>query len=90
MTDQERADFFKAHRNAERIYAQGTLTVTGPIPSAVRKELMAAVKAGMIGRLKKCGLKPEMFFDPRHTNLAREIQAGDAIYSISCIAKCVA
>ena len=85
-----RAKFFSTHRNAEQIYAQGTRIVRGKIPAAVRRELMSAVKAGMIGRLPKDGLKPEVFFDPRHTNLARRIQADEAVYSVECIRKCVA
>jgi hypothetical protein len=85
-----RAEFFRTHRNAERIYAQGTLIVRGRIPAAVRKELMSAVKSKMIGRLPKDGLKPEVFFDPRHTNLARKLQADEAVYSIDCIRKCIA
>ena len=81
--DEARAAFFRDHRNAERIYAQGTLIVRGKIPAVVRKELMAAVKAGMIGHLAKDGLKPEVFFDPRHTGLARELQANEAVYSVN-------
>lgn len=84
---ESRAEFFKAHRNAEMIYAKGTHVVRGRIPAQVRKELNAAVKAGMLGRLPKDGLKPEIFFDPRHTNLAREIQANEAIYAIENIRK---
>ena len=90
MTYEARAEFFKSHPNAERIYAQGTLVVRGKIPAQVRRELNSAVKAGMIGRLPKDGLKPEMFFDPRHTGHAREIQANEAIYSIECISKVLA
>lgn len=88
--DEARAIFFRSHRNAERIYAQGILIVRGKIPAMVRKELMAAVKAGMIGRIAKDGLKPEVFFDPRHTGLARELQANEAVYSVNCIAKVMA
>ena len=90
MDEAARAEFFKTHRNAERIYAQGTLIVRGRIPTQVRKELASAVKAKMIGRLPKDGLKPEVFFDPRHTSLARELQANEAIYAVECIGKCVA
>lgn len=85
-----RAEFFKTHRNAEMIYAQGTCVIKGKIPAQVRKELMSAVKAGMIGRLRKDGLKPEVFFDPRHTGLARELQANEAVYAVECIRGCVA
>lgn len=89
MTDyyEARAEFFKSHRNAEMIYAKGTHVVRGRIPAQVRKELMSAVKAKMIGRLPKDGLKPEVFFDPRHFNLARELQANEAIYAVNNIRK---
>lgn len=92
MTDLEaaRADFFRSHRNAELIYRHGMRIISGKIPAQVRRELMEAVKAGYIGRLAKDGLKPEIFFDPRHTAQARIRQADEAVYSASCIAKVVA
>lgn len=72
--------------NVSQILSQGTRVVRGPIPAQVRAELRAAVKAGVLGRLKKDGLKPEIFFHPDHKNGAIERQNREAAYSIACIA----
>lgn len=73
--------------NVERILCQATHVVRGRIPAQVRAELRAAVKAGVLGRLPKDGLKPEIFFHPNHRNGALERQAREAEYSVGCIAK---
>ena len=72
--------------NVEQIRAQATRVVKGRIPAEVRKELMAAVKAGELGRLKRGGLKPEIFFHPDHLHGARERQQREAEYAVKCIA----
>lgn len=72
--------------NVEQILAQASRVIRGRIPQQVRAELSAAVKAGVLGRLKKDGLKPEIFFHPDHKNGAIERQAREAAYSIQCIA----
>jgi len=76
--------------NVSRILSQGTLVVQGRIPAQVRKELYAAVKAGVLGRLRKDGLKPEIFFHPDHKNGAIERQKREAEYAIKCIASVMA
>jgi hypothetical protein len=76
--------------NVEQILAQATRVVRGRIPAQVRKELMAAVKAGALGHLKKDGLKPEIFFHPDHKNGAVERQAREAEYAIGCISTVLA
>lgn len=76
--------------NVSRILVQATLVVRGRIPAQVRKELAAAVKAKVLGRLAKDGLKPEVFYHPDHLHGARERQMREAAYSISCIASVVA
>src|SRR4051812_13993867 len=76
--------------NVAQILVQATRVVRGTIPRAVRNELMAAVKAGVLGRLKKDGLKPEIFYHPDHKNGAIDRQKAEAIYAVSCIAKVVA
>ena len=48
---------------------------------------MDAVKAKYLGRLKKDGLKPEIFFHPDHLHGAIERQNNEAAFSIRCIAK---
>lgn len=76
--------------NVEQIRAHASRVVKGRIPAEVRKELMAAVKAGELGRLKKDGLKPEIFFHPDHKHGAADRQKREAEYAVSCIAGVVA
>jgi len=76
--------------NVEQILCGATRVVRGKIPAQVRKELSAAVKAGVLGRLAKDGLKPEIFFHPDHKNGAKELQAREAAYSVGCIASVIA
>ena len=76
--------------NVERVWAQASCVIRGRMPLQVRKELMAAVKAGVLGRLKKDGLKPEIFFNPDHKKGAIERQKAEAAYAVSCIASVMA
>lgn len=76
--------------NVEQILAQATRVVRGKIPASVRAELRAAVKAGVLGHLKKDGLKPEIFFHPDHKNGAKERQIREAQYAAECIAGVIA
>lgn len=76
--------------NAMQIRKQASKVIRGRIPAVVRKELMAAVKAGALGHLPKKGLLPEIFFHPDHLHGAKERQKREAEYAISCIAKVVA
>lgn len=72
--------------NVMQIRCQATRVIRGTIPQQVRRELMAAVKVGGLGRLKKDGLKPEIFFHPDHFHGAVERQKTEALYSVNCIA----
>lgn len=72
--------------NVSRILVQATHVVHGRIPAEVRRQLSAAVKAGVLGRLRKDGLKPEIFFHPAHKNGAIDRQKREAAYSVGCIA----
>lgn len=76
--------------NVEQILAHGSRVIRGKVPMSVRRELGAAVKAGVLGHLKKDGLKPEIYFHPDHKNGAIERQMREAEYSIGCIAKVIA
>lgn len=76
--------------NVENILAAGTRVIRGRIPAQVRKELYAAVKAGVLGRLRKKGLLPEIYYHPDHKHGAIERQKREAAYAISCIAKVMA
>jgi hypothetical protein len=75
--------------NVSRVLTQATRVIRGPIPAQVRAELRAAVKAGVLGHLKRDGLKPEVFFHPSHKNGAIERQKREAEYSVGCIEKVV-
>ena len=72
--------------NAAAIAAAGMRVINGPVFAQVRKELSAAVKAGKLGRLKRDGLKPEIYYHPDHKNGAIERQKREAMHSVSCIA----
>jgi hypothetical protein len=48
-------------KNVHVVQLMGVMLVAGRIPRDVRAELMAAVKAGQIGHIKKEGLAPEAF-----------------------------
>jgi hypothetical protein len=76
--------------NVEQIRAQATRVIRGKIPMQVRRELMDAVKKGFLGRLKKDGLKPEIFFHPDHKHGAADRQKREAEYSVGCIATVMA
>lgn len=75
--------------NVERILASGTRVIKGKVPAQVRKELAAAVKDGVLCRLKKDGLKPEVFYHPNNRNSALWAQQSEAEYAVGCIAKVV-
>ena len=76
--------------NAMEIRKGASRVIRGRIPAQVRKELMAAVKLGALGRLPRKGLLPEIFYHPDHKHGAIERQKSEAAYAASCIAKVVA
>jgi hypothetical protein len=76
--------------NVAQILAQGSRVIRGRIPASVRKDLREAVKDGVLGRLPKDGLKPEVFFHPDRRTGAKELQAREAAYSVTCIASVMA
>lgn len=83
-------EMYRYTPNVEMIRAAGHRIIRGRIPREVRTELMAAVKAGELGHLKKDGLKPEIFFHTDHLHLVRDLQRQEAEYAIGCIAKVMA
>lgn len=76
--------------NAMLIRKHAMRIIKGKIPAVVRKELMAAVKMGKLGRLPKKGLLPEIFYHPDHLHSAKRRQREEAEYAIKCIAKVMA
>lgn len=73
--------------NVEQILCSASRVIRGKMPLQVRRELMAAVKAGVLGRLPKDGTKPEIFFHPDHKHGAVERQKTEAAYVADCVAK---
>lgn len=73
--------------NVEQILAQGMRVIRGKVPAQVRKELAAAVKAGVLGHLRKDGSKPEVYFHPDHKHGAADRQKREAAYTAQCVAK---
>jgi CRISPR/Cas system-associated endonuclease/helicase Cas3 len=53
-----------AEANVLIVRMMGVRLITATMPSDTRKALMAAVKEGRLGRLKKDGLRPEAFYHP--------------------------
>jgi len=76
--------------NVAQILKHGSRKVVGKVPARIRAELREAVAAGVLGHIKKDGLKPEVFYHPQRRANAVEIRERHAAYAISCIAKCVA
>lgn len=76
--------------NVANILAQAQRVIRGKITAQVRKELAAAVRDGVLGHLKRDGLKPEIFFHPDHKNGAIDRQKREALYSVQCISGVIA
>ena len=58
--------------NVMLVRCRRVLLVTSKIPANVRRALNNAVKSGALGRMKKDGCKPEVYFHPRFDYLAKE------------------
>lgn len=75
MTDQmQQGKITAAEANVQMVRMEGVRLVHGKIPMEVRKALNAAVKAGVLGRLKKEGIRPEAYFHPNSINRAKELR----------------
>ena len=74
--------------NVMVVRLMGVRLVEGRIPASVRRELLDAVKAGQLGRVKKEGLRPEAFFHPNAKATALDMrserfrQAAEAIAGV--------
>lgn len=76
--------------NVSNILASGSRVIRGRVPAQVRKELRAAVKAGVICHLPKDGLKPEVYFHPGRRVSVNDMREREALYAVKCIAGVVA
>ncbi len=74
-------------RNVAMILNEGVRIVRGVVPQAVRAELRMAVKAGVLGHLKKNGLLPEIFYAPDKEAEAIDRQRAEGLHAVGCIAK---
>ena len=60
--------------NAYLIRCEGVRIIVGKLTKAIRAELRRAVKARLLGRLPKKGLRPEVFFHINAYSKARDAQ----------------
>jgi len=74
--------------NVQLVMKKGFRLIVGRVPAEVRQELRAAVKAGVLGHVKKDGLLPEAFFWNIHPHCYSVLDARkrEAEYAIKCIA----
>ena len=75
--------------NIEKVLVQRVLVINGRFPMAARKALNAAVKDGVLGHMKKQGMKPEVYYNPTFDYLARSERKKierDAIQAIATVA----
>ena len=68
----------------------GFRVIEGRIPAPVRAALNAAVKIGELGRVKKDGLKPEIYHHINARATALDEQRRIELESIEAIKKCIA
>ena len=76
--------------NVLDILCRGSRVICAKIPAQVRKELNTAVKAGVLRRLPKDGLLPEVYYNPNNQTSAIDRRKREAEYAVSCIAKVMA
>lgn len=79
-----------ADANVEVVRMMGVRIVSGKIDKGTRSALVAAVKTGRIGHLKRDGLKPEAFFHPNAESAAKEERSKIANAGIRAIQACCA
>lgn len=79
-----------AQANVLIVQMMGVRVIEGRIPADVRKALNEAVKNGELGRLRKDGLKPEIYHHKNARARALDEQARIAAASISSIKNCLA
>jgi len=79
-----------AEANVEVVRMIGVQLVTGKMSRDTRAGLMAGVKAGKIGRLKKDGRKPEAFFHPNSKWKAMEARDKHERETLEAVAKVMA
>ena len=79
-----------AQANVLIVQMMGIRVVSGKLPADVRAALNAAVKNGELGRIKKDGLKPEIYHHKNARANAIEEQRRIERASIESLSKCYA
>ena len=67
----DRGQMTAAQANVELVRIQRFRLVINSLPQDVRRALNQAVKAGMLGHMKKDGHKPECYYHPTFEYLAK-------------------
>ena len=73
--------------NAMVVRLMAARLITTRVPRGVRDELMAAVKLGKLGHIKKEGLRPEAFHHPNARAYALDLRAAHFRESVEAIKK---
>ena len=76
--------------NIEIVRMMGVRIVSGMLDRRTRTALMAGVRDGRLGHLKKDGMKPEAFFHPNSETNAKDERARISRSGIQAIAACCA
>jgi hypothetical protein len=63
--------------NVAQIREKGFRLITAKIPQTIRRELAQGVKDGLLGHLKRDGLRPEAYFHPN--SKWRALEARDRV-----------
>jgi len=83
----EKGELQRGQANVFMTQLMGVRVIESRLPREVRSELMAAVKAGELGHMKKDGMKPEVFFHKNAGADAAEIRARRLESSINALRK---
>ena len=67
----QRGEMTADQANVAKVRMRRVQLVTGRIPAQVRKALNEAVKRGELGHMKKDGYKPEAYYHPTFSHLAK-------------------
>ena len=84
----EQGKLTASQANVEKVRRHRVLLVTSSLPADVRKALNNAVKRGVLGHIKKNGMKPEAYYHPTFEYLvagernAHESEALKALRSV--------
>ena len=70
----ELGELTQSQANVELVRLEGVREVRGRIPRGIRKDLNDAVKRGDLGRIRKDGFMPEVYFHPNSEANAKALR----------------